>query len=199
MRVLQDLGAEFESGRIAVKCADDRDAVAVLGKDLDLVQRADIRAADVEPRNDEHDRLVDAGEVRVKRRFPLDHVELARRAGRNIGEPTTLDEFLVLLVDASFQRRKAVDKQVPPSLFPEGSRVAAVPVERFGNGTTPVPMLQRQIVPVLVGRFFDPVRAEKKKELHTSARQSQKSQSSPPTAKLTGSYQHDDPNTAREV
>lgn len=141
VRVLQDLRAKLEPGRVAVQRADDRDAVAVLGKDLDLVQRADIGTADVEPRDDEHDRLVDAGEVRVERRFPLDHIELARRASRDIGELTTLDELLVLLVDASFERRKAVDKQIPPSLFPEGSGVAAVPVERFRDGAAPVSML----------------------------------------------------------
>jgi hypothetical protein len=40
MRVLQDLRAKLEPGRVAVQRADDRDAVAVLGKDLDLTSPA---------------------------------------------------------------------------------------------------------------------------------------------------------------
>lgn len=61
--VLQDMRPQLEARRRAVQRADDGYTVSALGVKLDLVQRADIRSADVQPRDDEHDGLVDVGEV----------------------------------------------------------------------------------------------------------------------------------------
>jgi hypothetical protein len=142
--VLEDLRAELETGGVAVKGANDGDAVTSFGVELDLVKSSDVRSSNVKPGNDEHNRLFEPREMRFERRLPADHLELTGGTRGDVGKAVGLDEGGVLLLDTSFERRETIDEHVPPARRTEGGGVSSVPVERLRNRSTPVTVLQER-------------------------------------------------------